>query len=724
MKIRNKKGKEFDIPEEYREHVTKLIESGNAKAVDSFVRKLQYGQPTPVNLEGYNPDSPHRDNPFNIIPGDTVTMERVKHPLLGAPIDRYGNVGSPIIMKPGSAHRFPGAKAVIEVPTKQFGDIADPTMYSDEDLLQIGNLPYGDPGHSMFRASTPVVQDPRVAIAGPSMGLDELISKYNSYIDEAEAYNESSYPKGLADYSDLSQQLRGYAEGQFASSVLGNILQNPYTQAGYKDQGFADAQRQASRLPQYLLDTQRAAAESQMSDIANRLIANGAKPTEVASMMAPYYGKMVEAQNEAALKRFQINSKADSDYYGFLTEIGNANTLADVENRNNIIQAQNKQVQNFADSATDRFRNLADLAAQELTLRRGVEKQYTDNLFKTALMRLGVAGPELEYRMRERELGQRDGQMQDAMGLFRGSPVLRPVNSPSTANATPPATSTTAAQIGAELPPDNLIQPRYEIPFNPAALVSYPEDAPDLPVAPRGGGRGPTVVPRSPAPQPQSESILDLLPPSRGFTVEDTPYEWRQSNPMIETPVGMSDPGSIQRGFTVEDTPNLRSTRNRIQVPEAVDPGFNIPTSPAVSLDLGYRPRPIPDTRTINDVIRRLIGQRGLEWVSPMRSQPPSMPGPIWRGFTVEDMPYGKPIGRVIPTPESNIRERRLPEPQINDPYFTIPTPPTISVDVGPRQRPLPDIEMLEDVMRRLLGERGAKGITTIKQAPRKSNSR
>lgn len=610
MKIRNKRGKEFEIPADYHDYIMHCMESGNDKAINSFVRKMQHGklppadslfnalrgknidprflQPgipgnqidssfqvplgrgqidpgfqapgfPPVNYDGYNPDSPNRHNPFNIIPGDTISMEKVKQPLMGMPIDGNGNVGQPMLMKPGGMKKFPGAKAVLEVPTRQFGSVnpyEDPTMRPDWGYMQ-PDLPYGMPDPRTFQASPSIIQDPASMPPSPVPGLepnppadynpfpvgqqtyqgpslDELIAKYNDYIDKANQYNEQAYPKSLEEYAALSKKLKGYAEGQFASSVLGTLLQNPYTQAAYLDQGFADAKRKASRMPQYLLDTQRAHAEAQMSDMANRLIMNGAKPTEVASLMAPYYGRMVDAGNQLAVQRFQANAQADADYYSFLTEIGHKNTLSKVENDNNIIQAQNKQVQNIADAGTDRFRNLADLAAQEVYLRRSAEKQYTDNMFQAALMRLGIAGPELEYRMRERELQQRDQQMKDVMDLFKGQKLdpnslevgtYGKVKVGGAANSQVPGMGGGRSDWTDSPGPyaGNYVQPYYEVPDNPGAFRSYPEDDPANQITPRGGGRGPTTLPKPPG--------------ARKPTMQINPFEWPQQvapNPPIQ----------------------------------------------------------------------------------------------------------------------------------------------------------------------------------------------
>lgn len=65
-----------------------------------------------MSLGGYNPDSPDRFNPYNIIPSGDITMEKVPFPILG--ID---NLGNQQVMQPGMNYKFPGNQ-VTEIPMK------------------------------------------------------------------------------------------------------------------------------------------------------------------------------------------------------------------------------------------------------------------------------------------------------------------------------------------------------------------------------------------------------------------------------------------------------------------------------------------------------------------------------------------------------------------------------------------------------------------------------
>jgi hypothetical protein len=63
-----------------------------------------------VTNTGYWPDSPDRNNDFNIIPSNEITMEGMDMPLLG-----ISNTGDKKLMVPGKNYKFKG-ESVIETP--------------------------------------------------------------------------------------------------------------------------------------------------------------------------------------------------------------------------------------------------------------------------------------------------------------------------------------------------------------------------------------------------------------------------------------------------------------------------------------------------------------------------------------------------------------------------------------------------------------------------------
>jgi len=79
---------------------------------------LQFGG-SMINKTGYTPGTESYNNPFNIIPGNDITMSQTPFPVLAKP-----NVGKPVVMIPGRDYKFPGASSVTEIPYKRFGGIS------------------------------------------------------------------------------------------------------------------------------------------------------------------------------------------------------------------------------------------------------------------------------------------------------------------------------------------------------------------------------------------------------------------------------------------------------------------------------------------------------------------------------------------------------------------------------------------------------------------------
>lgn len=76
-----------------------------------------------ITMTGYWPDSPDRNNDFNVIPSNSITMKRMKQPLIG-----ISDTGDARIMQPGEEHQFDG-NYVLEMPlNKMNGKITDPTV--------------------------------------------------------------------------------------------------------------------------------------------------------------------------------------------------------------------------------------------------------------------------------------------------------------------------------------------------------------------------------------------------------------------------------------------------------------------------------------------------------------------------------------------------------------------------------------------------------------------
>lgn len=69
-----------------------------------------------ISTQGYKANSPDRNNPYNVIPSNKITMQNVPHPVYG--IDNYGQAQ---MMMPGGEYEF-GGDYVTEFPMHQMPD--------------------------------------------------------------------------------------------------------------------------------------------------------------------------------------------------------------------------------------------------------------------------------------------------------------------------------------------------------------------------------------------------------------------------------------------------------------------------------------------------------------------------------------------------------------------------------------------------------------------------
>ncbi len=94
-----------------------ILSSGTQQGLQETIKK-QFGG-SMINKTGYTPGTESYNNPFNIIPGNDITMSQTPFPVLAKP-----NVGKPVVMIPGRDYKFPGASSVTEIPYKRFGGIS------------------------------------------------------------------------------------------------------------------------------------------------------------------------------------------------------------------------------------------------------------------------------------------------------------------------------------------------------------------------------------------------------------------------------------------------------------------------------------------------------------------------------------------------------------------------------------------------------------------------
>ena len=146
-----------------------------------------------VTTTGYWPDSPDRNNDFNIIPSNEITMEGMDIPLMG-----MDNLGNTQYMIPGNNYTFPGSY-VTETPIakqggmylgayKQVGgqlvphDISVPNLSRQEG----GDMPFGLPLKEQNIYTLPEYVQPINPMTGeilpdpqrPNLGMDTNATEY------------------------------------------------------------------------------------------------------------------------------------------------------------------------------------------------------------------------------------------------------------------------------------------------------------------------------------------------------------------------------------------------------------------------------------------------------------------------------------------------------------------------------------------------------------------
>jgi hypothetical protein len=144
-----------------------------------------------VTSTGYWPDSPDRNNDFNIIPSNEITMEGMDIPLMG-----MDNLGNTQYMTPGNNYTFPGSY-VTETPIAKQGGIFLGAY------KQVGGelVPYDTDMGSFQKGGEPIYveskNDPQYIQYLKDL---EHYNKNKAIYEEAGKYNRSA-PPGESDYA-------------------------------------------------------------------------------------------------------------------------------------------------------------------------------------------------------------------------------------------------------------------------------------------------------------------------------------------------------------------------------------------------------------------------------------------------------------------------------------------------------------------------------------------
>lgn len=142
-----------------------------------------------ITNTGYKDNSPHRNNPYNIIPSSIITMQGVSKPLTLVPIiGGKPDYTKRVSAKPGDPDIDfgPEVEGVLEIPQSQFGNIIEPPDFTK-------NL-----GNDIFRNNYSGIG------TGASLGLQPLNTNPNNYITARSIENnDSALRSTMKDHSGI-----------------------------------------------------------------------------------------------------------------------------------------------------------------------------------------------------------------------------------------------------------------------------------------------------------------------------------------------------------------------------------------------------------------------------------------------------------------------------------------------------------------------------------------
>lgn len=123
------------FPEQYLTTFENNVNVGTEKKGFSTIGSSQRQNGGFINETGYLDGEETSNNPFNIIPSNSITMEGVTGNVIGVPIKK-GKLGKPVLMQEGGNYHFKGADGVLEYRHKPKFQVGGGKTPSYEEWLQ------------------------------------------------------------------------------------------------------------------------------------------------------------------------------------------------------------------------------------------------------------------------------------------------------------------------------------------------------------------------------------------------------------------------------------------------------------------------------------------------------------------------------------------------------------------------------------------------------------
>lgn len=181
----------------------------------------------------------------------------------------------------------------------------------------------------------------------PAITIDDLLQKYNDFLDSTKANLEKENADRAAGDLALEKDLRrNNVRANAVIGPLGYLMQNPQVKPAYTDTNLSGAMFRpgSNQAAQGVANT----GMGQVNSLTQELIRQGINPVDAISMTASARGKATEQANDINLKQLQKNEELDRAKYKFLSEARTSNEAADVKAYNDTNDQQNKIIAGIA----------------------------------------------------------------------------------------------------------------------------------------------------------------------------------------------------------------------------------------------------------------------------------------------------------------------------------------------------------------------------------------
>ena len=170
-----------------------------------------------ISEQGYKSDSPDRNNPFNVILSNMITMKNVNHPVHGR-----DNLGNEKVMYPGEEYEFDG-DYVVETPMKQ-------AQEGTEVKGRIGTRPNPDGSVSSHLMKAEYLPE-RGWVGFPSLFQNEDSTWHDMSITEdkdwMKIYEEAVKRGEVYDFGEDKEKALAFGKGSWKKQEGGELGDHP-----------------------------------------------------------------------------------------------------------------------------------------------------------------------------------------------------------------------------------------------------------------------------------------------------------------------------------------------------------------------------------------------------------------------------------------------------------------------------------------------------------------